>query len=363
MLNEKENSKKCIYLFSSAQRELYKKDNIDVLCYPQNFVIHFRYEDKYVADSIKDISTEDLKNKNAMVVIVDIEEKRSKKIPKFYPCRKGKIVDIVEEGNVYHFYFKLDDNWVDYRSSNGLKDYNRSITTLNEKPLITGKDQHLTGKFVTFEQFKEDISLSNDSIAWDFIIKKIGELETYKSILFCRIKGIYNRESKTELQIFQFDNHTSGYNIKSNLKYNLEIILTIGNKNIETKDKITIESDDSFFTPIPNEINLGRVDRQDILLSPKPTYSEDNYSKIQIKIKNEIGSTNKVEGFPLVIPFKIEYDQIKLWSSFGVFIGGLLLASGVISSLFNIIGTLDLILKIFGSILSPFAVFWLYKKI
>ena len=361
MPDDENNSNEIVYLFSSSQRELYKKDGIDVLCLPQNFIMHFRYEDKYVANSIKNKSIEELKNKDALVVIVNIEEESSKKIPKFYPCRNGKIIDVKIEGNVYHFYFTLGSEWVDYRRDNELKDYNESIVNLNEKPTMSG-NQYLAGQFVTFEVLQEDISLSSESGAWAFIIKKIGELETYKSTLFCRIKGIFDIKSDTELPIFKFYNYNTGYKIKSGLKYNIKLVLRIGNKKIVTKDKLMIESDDSFFTPIPDELLLGRVDRQDILLSPKTTFS-DSYSKIQFKIKNEENSKNNVEGLSIVIPFKIEYNRIKLWSSFVLFIFGLLLTSGVISSSLNIVDTSDLIVRTIGSILSSFTIFFVYKKL
>jgi hypothetical protein len=279
---------------------LYKKDNIDVVCYPEDYIFHFRYEERHVSESvIKKFNS--IEGSEAFVVIVDIFTELNIKTPHFTPIRKCICLKPVVEGAVYHFYFKVIDEWVDYGLLKKLKDYSKLIDTLVEKP-TPSSEGFLTGKFVTFETLSGEINCSKDINSWDVLVTKLGTLVDYKSTLFCKMKLI-DFKSKIPVKIKNFDHYNSGYEIENDRKYDLELVLRIGNDKINTKDRLSIQTEkEIFYNPIPDKILLGRVDKQTILISPKKKF-DDEYSKISITIENNNDSKEKLFNFNLLFQF------------------------------------------------------------
>ena len=136
--------------------------------------MHFRYDKKWISNEIIQKPPEDLEDSEAILIVVDIEERNERLHPHFYPIRKAKIKKVDREGTVYHFYFELSSYWVDYKDAKGLKDYHSCLDLLNEKP-ISG-DKRLDGIFASLGEVQKDINYSSDSEAWESIIDKIGNL-------------------------------------------------------------------------------------------------------------------------------------------------------------------------------------------
>jgi len=92
---------KIVYLFSSSHRQVYKQDNINALCYPPGFVIHFRYDEKWVDTEIWNKKQNELEGKEAIIVVVDTEKRNDEYFPRFYPIRKQKLKSLILM-EVYH---------------------------------------------------------------------------------------------------------------------------------------------------------------------------------------------------------------------------------------------------------------------
>lgn len=343
---------KTLFLFSSSQREIYKKDNIDAVCYPEDYIFHFRYEEKYVSESVKH-NINSIEGMSAFVVIVSIISKDAVQMPHFTPIRKCICLKPVIEGAVYHFYFKVIDEWVDYGLLNNLKDYSNQIDTLVEKPIST-TEGFLTGKFVTFETISNNINCSKDTNSWDVLVKKLGTLDDYKTSLFCRLK-LTELKTKKPVHVKVFDIYTSGYEIENDKKYTLELVLRIGNDRIDTKDRLSIQANNEmFYTPIPDKILLGRVDKQTVLITPKKKY-DDEYSKLSITIENNNESREKLFNFDFTIPVLVKFSKIKFYTPVFLYFIGIIITSGICYK--------DAIVQFIGSLISTAMIFVLFKKI
>lgn len=343
-----------LYFFSSSQRPLYKQDNINVLCYPSGSIMHFRYDKKWVSAQIIERNLDSFKNNEAIIVIVDIEERGEENFPLFFPVRKAKIKNVDFEGNVMHFYFELFPDWIDYRKNQELEDYQECIYSLREKP--TAGRRSLNGKFASFEELQRNLKFSTEAKAWESIIEKVGSLESYKETLFYRLSRLYEFKSKKDAKISNFGDFKSGYILRSGKGYNLELSLKYGKEvpDLAVRDRLVIRAIENFHAPIPDEIALGfRVDKQNIYLSTKQLLS-DSYTQLIITFKEGF-----IEGPNIVIPLKIEYNRWRVLGSCFLFFIGLILTSGIIP----VEQLLENLLKAAGSTLSSLVVFYLYRKL
>ncbi|RLI79121.1 hypothetical protein DRP07_10370, partial [Archaeoglobales archaeon] len=115
------------YLFSSTQRPNYRQDNYNVLGYPAKFILHFRYDIRWVSkkiiDMVKNGEHLEFKDRDAVIILVDVKKSDNLTKPVFYPLRKAKISRIELVGKMLHVYLELSEEWVDYRDNDGLKNY------------------------------------------------------------------------------------------------------------------------------------------------------------------------------------------------------------------------------------------------
>lgn len=335
MVENKKSSKKVVFLFSSSQRPVYKEDNLKVLCYPAGFMMHFRYDEKWVEEGI---NPKELENKDAVIVIVVGTNK-----PEFYPIRRAKIKRVDIDGSVWHFYFELCPEWVDHKDKN----YQEVMISLRNKP--EEGEKYLGGKFASFEELPSELQFSTDEKSWESIIEKIGTLESYKNIVFYRINKISEIGKEKSLKTTKFG-ELSGYTLKSDKKYIIDLSFNYGKDPPKDADKsrfkISVESN-SFYAPIPDEISLGfRVDRQIIYISPKKSFSEVfTYLRITFEGENIVGAN-------VDIPLKIKRSKWLYLAVVGIFIG-LFLTAGIITKWQHILQTI-------GVFLTTFIMYYLY---
>lgn len=338
-----------VYLFSSSHRPIYKQDNVNALCYPSGFIMHFRYDEKWVDTEILNKNPNELEGKEAIIVVVDSEKRNQEYFPRFYPIRKAKIKKFDIDGSVSHFYFELLPDWVDYRENNKLRDYQAFIDLLKEKP-VSGKEG-LNGKFVSLDRLQRDIRFSSEAKAWESIIEKIGSLSPYKETLFYRLSRFYEAKSNKDLEITTFDELRCGYTLKSGTIYNLEFSFSYGKEPpaAVSKEKFTInlvDLDKYFYTPIPYELTLGfRVDKQNVYLSTKELFLSAHTILI-LSFKEGI-----IEGPNVLIPIKIK-KAIKTNFYVLMILLGLILVTGIISEYIPILSAYKDFLKLLGTVIT-----------
>lgn len=339
---------KIVYLFSSAYHPVYKQDNINALCYPTGFIMHFRYEEKWVDTEILNENPEELVGKEAIIVVVEAEKRNQERLPLFFPIRKAKIKKFDIDGSVSHVYFELLPDWVDYRENNKLRDYQSCIESVKEKP-ISGNEM-LIGKFFSLDNLQQDINFSSEAKAWESIIEKIGNLDSYKETLFYRLSRFYEAKSNRDLEIIKFDELRCGYTLKSGTKYNFELSFSYGKKPPEAASKdrliVKVDLDKNFYTPIPDEIPLGfRVDKQNVYLSTKELFL-DAFTYLVISFKKDL-----IEGPSILIPIEIK-KTVKTYFYVLMILIGLILVTGIISERIPILSTYKDGLALLGTVIT-----------
>lgn len=103
---------KKICFFSSDSRPLYKKNIYSVLSLPKGYIIHFRYQEKYV--DFQKQSMQDLSGKACSIFFTtgnDITIKQEERIVSNISIRNATIkeVNVTEDTGLIHFYLELDD--------------------------------------------------------------------------------------------------------------------------------------------------------------------------------------------------------------------------------------------------------------
>lgn len=115
-------------LTSSNASPKYIKNAFQTLCWPEGWVVHFRYELRWVEDPLRhrlpireDTSADRNQLKGLYVLTAYVFQEREQSRPSdwnrvaLYPMRYGKIVDAYKTGHgdydVAHFYFKVERFW------------------------------------------------------------------------------------------------------------------------------------------------------------------------------------------------------------------------------------------------------------
>ena len=343
---------KIVYLFASSHRQVYKQDNINALCYPSGFIMHFRYDVKWVDKEIYNKSPKEIEGKEAIIVTVD-EGINEEHFPRLYPIRKAKIKKFEIDGSVAHFYFELISEWVDYREND-----NQEFIDLLEKKPIKGKEG-LRGIFASLDKSQKCIKLSPEVKAWESVIQKLGNLDSYNETLFYRFNGIYETSTNKRLDLTEFDIFRCGYKLNSGTKYILELSFSYGKEPpdaaIKNKLMIEVDTNNNFYVPIPKEISLGfRVDKQNVFLSTRELFS-DEQTYLAISFKEDT-----IEAPNVLIPIKIKKTN-KTYFYVLLTLIGLIFVTGTISENIQIMSPYKNILQLLGTILATTGTWFLSK--
>lgn len=132
------------YLFSSDYSTKYKRNVLDILCYPESQIFRFRYQDYHVSDEIKGWakSQSELSKKlkevgnTGVLIYAETAGDIPSKTFNFYPTREGEIIRIQVVGSVYYIDFKLGD-FIDYNDqlTKNTESFHETIKKLKFSPL------------------------------------------------------------------------------------------------------------------------------------------------------------------------------------------------------------------------------------
>jgi hypothetical protein len=132
------------YLFSSDFGPRYKRNVLDILCYPEQQIFRFRYHVNHVAACIKELVADskaeakldkEYRRKAVTVYAETTGEVPTKKFA-FYPTREVEILRIQVIGNVYYVDVKFG-KFIDYNNCEGgcLRSFHEAISQLPSYPL------------------------------------------------------------------------------------------------------------------------------------------------------------------------------------------------------------------------------------
>lgn len=230
------------YLFSSDASPRYKRNVLDILCYPEGHIFRLRYQSQYVSKKItewRNIKSELKKGRQGILIYAETMDKKetaesfSHQLFNFFPTREVEIIQVKIEGSVYYVDVKLgkflvqsDRQTIENKinilplrplpplrkkvdieygktwditnpNSPALADYNLAKTGLDTPtPSFTEKTQ---GSFLSFtdERIKnikillESSKKSSDNSAWENTIDTIDKAPGMKRAIFYRVLGFY----------------------------------------------------------------------------------------------------------------------------------------------------------------------------
>jgi hypothetical protein len=207
----------CLYLVSSSASREYIADCVEALALPRGAVMHFRYMQKYVDESLFPLGNESAKLSDRFrdlpVVVVYLHQTQRggewKPEGHHLPLRYGVLLNAFVDGEVVHFYFKVSDYVkavVDNKTSEELLDAKVTFKT-TKKDKGSGQRKEVA----TYAQLGEDLALSapedQDSSAFQqFVLstrqnewrtRSLGStpLDVTYDVVFYRIAGIYEERS------------------------------------------------------------------------------------------------------------------------------------------------------------------------
>lgn len=224
----KKQDKSLFFLFSSDSSPRYQRNVLDILCYPENHIFRFRYQDKYVSDEIKAWErspieiNEKLKAHGGRGIVIYAETTdNSPRDFNFYPVREVKIASIKVEGFIYYVDIILGKfiNYFAGLDDLSLQDENVRVEKGKENLKIF-RDQIKSHKFYPLPKLNE----TGDSFVWDEISKDIKTLPPGSS-LENKTQGFYfNLIKETENNIPPLDYVTKEHFSNSSWESVIDVI-------------------------------------------------------------------------------------------------------------------------------------------
>ncbi|MDH5403400.1 MAG: hypothetical protein OEY49_12970, partial [Candidatus Heimdallarchaeota archaeon] len=191
------NNENMIIFISSQARELYSKDNYNVLCYPKNYIMQFRYRTEHIEDNLLK-NLDYVENKKVLIVFGNLNTE--KRTPEFFPVRIGIILNWYKIEERYFFKLSLTDEWVDYNAL----DKNAIQSKFFENPNLpdyTDDSEFLKGKLV--REVISNIPTTSKKGSWSKLVDQLSLNPLYENALFYRINDITTINGKI-IDITQF---------------------------------------------------------------------------------------------------------------------------------------------------------------
>jgi hypothetical protein len=241
----------CLYLVSSSSSREYVADCVEALALPRGAVMHFRYMQKYVDESLLPLGNESAKLseklRNLPVVVVYLHQTQRggewKPEGQHLPLRCGVLLSAFTDGEVVHFYFSVGDyvkTLVDDKSPEELLE-----SKIRFKTTKIDKDSGKSREVATYAHLGEDLALNapedQDSSAFQqFVLstrqnewrtRSLGStpLDVTYDVVFYRIAGLYVERSgklavvKPKIKAIQ-GTRSFEYELRSGSTYHLKLM-------------------------------------------------------------------------------------------------------------------------------------------
>jgi hypothetical protein len=334
------------YLFSSDASPRYKRNVLDILCYPKGHIFRFRYQDKYVSEEIKscqlssgnEIASKNLKEfgRKGISVYAETGEPPPHRRLIFYPIREVEIVRIKLEGSIYYVDVKLGD-FINYyenahgligiprfdKASENLLKIRQQIEGISYHPLPPLQENDTTrevfgktwdkghgkpvdyrsdlkettqGYFLTFNKQPFQYTTREDSPnqGWESVVEILSQSPSMRSCIFYNISGFYKVRRGEEVLLKSFDD---GWNTKYPLPMGQNAVLKLLFYRSEKADKILpqkleIKTDGDAFAGFSEKeiLVLSRYNEERIQIATKRIY-DSVFAPISINLKESEQAT------------------------------------------------------------------------
>lgn len=246
-----------LIMISSSATNLYKKDVLRALSYPENTILQFRYDLRWI-ENIQDVN----KGMSVLICYLDIKDFT------IVPIRKANVQSIDKHGDLY--FIKLC-----------LKDYPTVSVNIRDlvhekKSLLLSKDNK-DGKFV-FNVNKE-IASTNDTKAWFDIVQKIYNCPDMQNInFFYRIFPLKDISGK----LAEYDSKEALYTLNPDKEYNFEVLNYHPQKKGNGEGKIIIDKTFMSRTSTADIEVDSRYDLSVLRIRTAKSYYTDKYGYYRI---------------------------------------------------------------------------------
>lgn len=333
------------YLFSSDHELRFKRNVLDVVCYPEKHIFRFRYHPNHVAPEIKewyekgelDDKLKKFKGKG-LSIYAEATGSVPDKAYDFYPLREVEIIRVQVVGNVYYVDFRLG-RFLDYYSTgprealDQLRRLQEFIKTIKFHPLLllaknpeTGERQGLTwtddGKL---EQHKgtpgftnqgyfflhvDDTNSSsnyrvgqpNNYKAWESVAEILSSAPSMEMAVFYLVEGFYRirrrfvwfGEHHEYLIEPKDDNWDTRYPLKMGTSVVLKMLFFRSSKAPGINRSLEIKTDgDAFAGFSQKEIRIeSRYNEERVLIACKRVF-DSIFAPIRIELKETTPSDQR----------------------------------------------------------------------
>ena len=298
------NNGNILYLFSSNQMPQYETDAIDSVCKPAGFIMHFRYEYKYIDDNLASLirsgQGSSLKGVKVFIVFVNVKGRGLPHFlwePEFLPLRTGLLIELKKEDGWVHFYFELSDELVDYSKYDRATLHNL-INKLQYKPEKGVKPgTYLPGKFAALQPPLQENIISKDQSARVSIIENLLSMYPGRLFYWFEIKEIKENNSTTPVTPARLPGGefpVAGFKLIAKRNYSLLLHLYFNSGSTEFPKVDVNVTFPSNIDSDQNPTQLGSSgDIKEIRFTPSRPSSGYQVSNIQIRAKTssvDVGS-------------------------------------------------------------------------
>ncbi|MFC2953136.1 hypothetical protein ACFOOP_14460 [Marinicaulis aureus] len=280
-----------ICAFSSDARPLYKADIYRALALPKGYILHFRYQRKYIHQDVLDLGTKILGRKVAIFFSRSLGANTATTSYENYSIRYATVTAFDEspETNVYHVYMKLDDFCnVVIRNTNQL-DYlppNKFFTNLE------------------CAEMSQDMSWRSRVLAIKDYLPKL---------LFFNVSGVFDGNRKIALS-YSNKKRSSHFEITQGQRHILKVSLGNPQEN-DVHIEVTDKGDEIELNSINPLQTSASFDDLEIPISSKALQVRRQSTFLKFRLSN---SPDKVSEYTTNIEFDIVRSK---WSAiaFGFF--------------------------------------------
>jgi hypothetical protein len=217
-----------VLLFTTAEEKKpgYRRGILDTVCYPAEHRIRYSYRRKHIQDDL--CKSGALRNRNALVVFVDVDEQGQ---PTYFPLRRVRIVDIeppMMDGKPddpeQRFIFSISlGEFVAYDSSRDSQQWHPFVATFDDK---RGFKDKTPSYFVI--PAKDDFSGRTRPClaAWESLVKFLSESHKLRDAVFLSVGHPYEgHPGKSQVPLKEYKAYGPTYHVRPGKVYKLDLAL------------------------------------------------------------------------------------------------------------------------------------------
>lgn len=185
-----------ILLFTTTRRALYKRDILNICCFPEDSFIRFGYKGQYIQESLKPNQGAAMANKDALIIFCEIlrgtnfDTNKEDYSLRYQPVRYAKIVATNEDAlGAFRLTLQLKDFFnYDSQPDSSIRSFQDFVNGSNERPYTMGKEmaEHKRPEHFAVETLG-NYNYPRDG-SWEALVNHMGSLSDLTDCVFVTCK-------------------------------------------------------------------------------------------------------------------------------------------------------------------------------